>query len=277
MDYYLLNIKVNDKSEVDYWIKERHIAPIFYGNVTIEQIHNNNTKLGRAQPIAKSFVDTFSELNKNALIFSIGESNIYFYKQDGALSEIELYSDKESGNGMVKGFKIKIVKEVDVKDCPLVLVTIKANRQMSSGAFKELSGKEYDGDISAIEYILKGTKPSITSYDKYLRCLSSLEFETLIAKMFEEKGYFVPAYKGGFIKNFDLFCKKADQAVSIQLKLTLKKEDYKKFTDYFYCITSDIEKENIKTWKDIQTELKKCPNTKKWLQKTLEWVHYSGE
>jgi hypothetical protein len=196
------------------------------------------------------------------------------------LSEFELYSDKKYGDGTVIGFKIKIIKEVDVKDCPLVLVTIKANRQMSSKTFKELSGKEYDGDISAIEYIRTGTKPSIMSYDKYLRCLSSLQFETLIAKMFEERGCFVPAYRGGNIKNFDIFPKEGDRVDLIQVKLTLKKINYKKqkdITDFFYCITSDTEAENIKTWKDIQAELKKCPNTKKWLQKTLEWVHYSGE
>jgi hypothetical protein len=46
MDYYCLNIKVNEETQVEYWIKTRNIAPIFYGDITIEQILN---KIHRSQ------------------------------------------------------------------------------------------------------------------------------------------------------------------------------------------------------------------------------------
>lgn len=32
MDHFILNINYNRKSEVDYWLGEQELAPIFYGN-----------------------------------------------------------------------------------------------------------------------------------------------------------------------------------------------------------------------------------------------------
>ena len=71
----------------------------------------------------------------------------------------------------------------------------------------------YFGNIKALEYILKDKKEkvSVNSFSEYLECLSPIEFETLIAKLKEEEGYYVPAYKGGMLKDYDLICKKNGQ------------------------------------------------------------------
>jgi hypothetical protein len=103
--------------------------------------------------------------------------------------------------------------------------------------------------------------------------LSSLEFETLIAKMFEENKYFVPAYKGGFVKNYDLFCTKDNKTISLQIKLEMEEKYYNETTDYYYCINNNaIPTDNIKNWESVKEELKTCPNTKEWLKRTLYWV-----
>jgi len=274
MEYYLLNINRKGLNCVDEWIKEKQIAPIFYGNYTIDQIIN---QVQEFPPDAYSFIEIFSKNNENAIIFSIGNSNIYFYKQKEIIKEYDQYKD-DRYDDLVKGFKIELLKEIEIKKCPLVLITIKSNRYMSSGTFKrinELNGKSYSGNIKAIEYLLSGNKPEIKSFEDYLFCLSSLEFETLIAKIFEEKGYYVPAYKGGFIKNFDLFCKKNNNIESLQIKLNLKNEHYNEYTDIYYCITSEIkDKKNIRTWKEIKSEMEECKKTKEWLEETLNWVNY---
>ena len=49
-----------------------------------------------------------------------------------------------------------------------------------------------------------------------LECLGSVELETLVAKVFEAAGCFVPAYRGGCIQDLDLFAHNY-RAVDIEL------------------------------------------------------------
>jgi len=49
-----------------------------------------------------------------------------------------------------------------------------------------------------------------------LECLGSVELETLVAKVFEAAGCFVPAYRGGCIQDVDLFAHNY-RAVDIEL------------------------------------------------------------
>jgi hypothetical protein len=271
-EYFLLNISVekNKGNHVDEWIDKREIAPIFYGESTIKQIKEDKEKKYKAD--AYLFVETFFKVNKNAIIISIGNREIYFYKQKHDLIQYE-----KSDGHLVKGFDIELIKKIEIKECPLVLVTIKSNRFMGSGTFKKIDkekGKSYYGNVRAIEYLLSGNKPEITSFEDYLFCLSSLEFETLIAKMYEENKWHVPAYKGGFIRNFDLFCKNNNEIKSLQIKLNLKRKHYNNFTNIYYCINSEINEPNIRNWQNIEEELKDCIITKKWLEQTLDWVDY---
>jgi len=278
MDYYLLNINRNNVNCVDYWIKTKNIAPIFYGDSTINEIVNQKKPFPQD---AYTFIDNFSKINKNAIIISIGNSSLYIFKQKNNMKEYPEFKNIVDGD-LVKGIEIEIMNEVEIKKCPLVLVTIKSNRYMASGAFRKINeskGKSYFGNIKAIEYLLYGKEPEINTFEDYLYCLSSIEFETLIAKMYEERDFYVPAYKGGFIKNFDLFCKENNggEILSLQIKLNLKKDNYNEFTNLFYCINSEIKKENIKTWKEIKEEITKCNETKNWLKQSLEWVNYKGD
>lgn len=283
MNYFILNINRKGESEVDYWINERNIAPIFYGESTIDSIRKNEEPKLKplAYPDAKLFIDTFSDLKNTNVIFSIGDQYVYFYKQDGELTEFEIYK-----NDLVKGVKIEIIKKIRISECPLVLVTIKSNRYISAGTFRKLDGDKYLGNCNAINYLLTKQAITVETFDKYLQCLSSLEFETLVAKFLEECGFFVPAYKGGYIRNYDLFCKNNsgnpitinkilvnhNSTLSIQIKLNLKKESLKDYLDLYFCIWSDLKQENIVDWIKIKENLVSLTNTKKWLTQTLYWV-----
>jgi len=281
--YFLLNINVLEESQVDYWIKDRGIAPIFYFDATLDDIRKGIAKSEKGKPLkdAMNFVSTFSKINENDRIISIGDRKIYIYKQKGELREWEnnykVTTKNKSETHLVKGFEIELLKEKDVAICPLVLVTIKSNQWMTRGTFKPIDEKRkgsYFGNCRAIDYLLTDKIIKVNSFKEYLECLSSLEFETLIAKIYEDKGYFVPAYKGGFIKNYDLFCRKDNERLAIQIKLHLTEEHIKTSgnPDIFYCITSTVRNNNIKDWEDIKKEMDMYSKTKDWLNKCLEWV-----
>lgn len=278
MEYFLLNINSKGVNYVDYWIKERNIAPVFYDNSTMDKILKNSRNFSRDTFL---FLFTFLKFNIDIILFSIGNSKIYIYKQKDIIKDYNINNEIVGGD-IVKGFEIEILKEIEIKYCPLILITIKSNRYMSSGTLRKLKpileNNTYYGNILSIHYLLSNKKQEVNSFMGYLYCLSSLEFETLIAKMYEEKGYFVPAYKGGYIKNFDLFCTKDNITISLQIKLEMEKKYYNLFTDYFYCINDNsLSGKNIKNWISIKKELKNCPDTKEWLRKTLYWVKFEGE
>jgi hypothetical protein len=276
MEYFLLNVNRQKENKVDYWIGERKFAPIFYGLWTIEQIKNKETDR-HPQSIgdAELFIEVFEKYNDNAIIFSIGKEYVYIFKQEGKLKELEQHKNKDNSLSLVKGFSIKIIEKILIKESPLILVSIKSNRYMSSGTFRKLKpvleSNSYFGNILSLEYLITNQKQKVKSFRGYLFCLSSVEFETLISKILEEKGYFVSAYRGGSIKDYDLFYKSNEKKYSVQIKLEMEEEHYNETTDYFYCIKNNgISAPNIKNWESIKNEL--GPKTKEWLKETLYWV-----
>jgi hypothetical protein len=276
MKYFLLNINESKINQVDYWIDRREFAPIFYKQSTIEQIRSRTAE--KRNKDAERFVSTFENINNDTLIVSKGESYFYFYKQKSELLELEQHIKKDKSQHLVKGFYIKEKRKYLIKNCPLVLGTIKSNTYLTMGTFREINSKNrnssYFGNILAIKYVMTDEKQIVNNFAEYLFCLSSLEFETLIAKMFEEKGYFVPAYKGGFLKDFDLFCRINNKITSLQIKLVMENDDYKENTDYFYCIINNATQiNNIKNFNVIKEELNQCPKTMAWLKQSLYWVN----
>ena len=250
----------------------------------------------------EKFIELFnSTQNDDSIILSIGEDetstdSLYIYQKDGPLEEITSLSvDKENyktcnyiDNAI--GFKIKLLKKIKIVECPLVLATIKSNTRLTMGTFKSIEDpnnseshmNSYFGNIKALKYILNGKKEKVAvdSFAEYMECLSPIEFETLIAKLKEEEGYFVPAYKGGMLKDYDLICKKDGRQENIQIKLNLSKDTYNKYKKkslIIYCV-SKSEKivdptVTIYDWQDIEKLINKSPNTKKWLSQTLDWVY----
>ena len=228
MKYYLLQIKEGPHGgpfydTVNKWISSGYAA------VFTKDPHG---KIG-TNPVSadvEKFIELFnSTQNADSIILSIGEDesstdSLYIYQKAGPLEEITSLSvDKENyktcnyvDNAI--GFKIKLLKKIKIVECPLVLATIKSNTRLTMGTFKSIEDpnnpeshmNSYFGNIKALEYILKGKKEKVTvdSFAEYMECLSPIEFETLIAKLKEEEGYFVPAYKGGMLKDYDLICKK---------------------------------------------------------------------
>ena len=300
MKYYLLQIKEGPHGGPFYDTVNKWISAGYAAVFTKEPLG----KIG-INPVSadvEKFIELFnSTQNDDSIILSIGEDetstdSLYIYQKDGPLEEITSLSvDKKNyktcnyvDNAI--GFKIKLLKKIKVVECPLVLATIKSNTRLTMGTFKSIEDpnnseshmNSYFGSIKALKYILNGKKEKIAvdSFAEYMECLSPIEFETLIAKLKEEEGYFVPAYKGGMLKDYDLICKKDGRQENIQIKLNLSKDTYNKYKKkglIIYCV-SKSEKivdptVTIYDWQDIEKLINKSPNTKKWLSQTLDWVY----
>ncbi|MDO8659824.1 MAG: hypothetical protein Q7K54_04480 [Candidatus Parcubacteria bacterium] len=287
MKYYILNINYYNKSRVDYWLETRGLAPIFYGHSTLSQIGSgiDHNLRPQAYADARRFVETFKTINKDAVIFSIGDEYVYIYQQKGLLQEI---NEKEYENDSIKYFEIDLLKKIKIKYCPLVLTSIKANRYIQSGTFRDLNHERYLGNTRALEYLIHEKIITVPNYAEYLQCLSSLEFETLIAKYLEEKGLFVPAYKGGFLRNYDLFCRntgkvdiilgetiiKPGASISVQIKLNFNKDQKNLLdrVDLLFCIKSDFEDKKVLDWRFLKAHITSDSVTNTWLKEDLNWV-----
>ena len=300
MKYYLLQIKEGPHGGPFYDTVNKWISAGYAAVFTKDPLGKIGTNPVSAD--VEKFIELFnSTQNDDSIILSIGEDetstdSLYIYQKDGPLEEITSLSvDKKNyktcnyvDNAI--GFKIKLLKKIKVVECPLVLATIKSNTRLTMGTFKSIEDpnnpdshmNSYYGNIKALKYILhdKKEKVSVDSFAEYMECLSPIEFETLIAKLKEEEGYFVPAYKGGMLKDYDLICNKDGRQENIQIKLNLSKDTYNKYKKkglIIYCV-SKSEKivdptVTIYDWQDIEKLINKSPNTKKWLSQTLDWVY----
>ena len=307
MKYYLLQIKEGPHGGpfhdcVTKWISAGYAAVFTQENYA-------NFDITRNSDVA-NFITTFAgDENNDSILLSIGADTagietLYIYCKAGTLQditgiEVEDIYYKNIQKDKAIGFPIKLLHKIKVADCPLVLATIKSNTRLTMGTFKAIENPKlpydpknknthlnsYFGNIMAIKYLLTGQKQKVDSIEEYLECLSPIEFETLIAKLKEEEGFFVPAYKGGMLKDYDLICKKDDKIEKIQVKLNLSRDTYNKYKKKdlcIYCVSSFIkQKENkqeeavIFDYNKVFELLKRSPNTRKWLMQSLDWIDFS--
>ncbi len=286
--YYILNIietlgkkRVNT---VDAWM-DRSFAPIFFGFKTVNEIIKNKEPTDAYLFCSRSLDSGWSE----SKIISLGPNDIYIYSP---IEEVKDYSHRyQANNCLIKGCEVKLIHKEPIKKSPLVLSSIKSNTFLGRGTFREISGRSgtYDGNILAVNYLSQKEKKAIkvNSFKEYLYCLSSLEFETLIAKLFEEMGFFVSAYKGGFLKDLDLVIKNNEvkplklfslkidpgQILSIQTKLSMNSVD--QVCDLSVSI-NEIDNEKHIGISRLENGILNYPKTKKWLEESLYWVTING-
>ena len=299
MKYFFLQIKEGPHGGPYYDCVDKWLTAGYAAVFTKESIQN--VSKANASPDVVKFTETFkSKTHDDSILISIGEKQgidtLYVYKKNGELEEIKKIT-VDSKNYKNKsyidipiGFKIELIKTVPIVKCPLVLAMIKSNIRLTMGTFKSIEDPKnpeshlnsYFGNIKALEYVCDEKKVTVDNFAEFLECLAPVEFETFIAKLMEEKGYFVPAYKGGMLKDYDLICMKKNERLNLQIKLNLSKDTYKKYQNKnlkIYCVTKDSKIVNPKIeifdYKDIQKELADCPKTKNWLKQSLDWIDFN--
>ena len=251
--------------------------PIFFN--CVPGTRSEFLKNGGAKEQGRNFFEC-ADNPENSIIVVINQGKLYLTAPVG---DVEFWKAPEDLSYLKKGefvklLPIKIISEIPLSDVPAILASITANAYYYTGTFREIKDL---GNICALKSLLNKPVDDF-DYDKpeqLLLCLSSIELETLIAKIFEEGGCFVPAYRGGAIKDIDIFAKNltnkdikigkfeipSRSSISIQVKRTPHKRKKPAGCDYIITLHGDRAKEII----DL---VKNTNGTKKWLKTSLEWL-----
>ena len=230
--------------------------------------------------------ELFFECGRNRdgkYIVVIHEAIVYILQPVGEVN-FEKSTVHEGKVGFVKLLPVEILKTIPISYVPAILASIGANRYYSSGTFREISDA---GNIRAIQAALGQTinTPTDSSIIHAIECLSSVEFETLVAKIFEEAGFFVPAYRGGTLPGADLFAyNKSATAISIghlsidagarrsiQVKLRANANLPPPGIDYLVACNVQ-ESLNVLGAEWLESALRQSPKAKAWLIASLDWV-----
>ena len=311
IEYYNLNIKLNNELKLNNNIQLQNLfnaahnlekmnrAPIFFGHYEHEDYTNakkNKEKLGdfntKQLNEACEFINLYKE-NKEARIITIGSEKIWIYKIKGQIKNGKIEFDKFRQ----KYYDIEIIKHSKIEDVPYILATMKTNQAFSRNTFRKIDEKKYEANIAAIKSLIGELNDF--KIDP-LKTLSSVQLETLIAKIFEKNKAFIPAWRGGTLKGIDiiakfeknipynLFKKKIkEKKIRIQVKIQLndknKLEELKKLLKEpnFFLITAEdgplkeLEKyheKNYLTSKWIKKQIYNYDEIKKWYEECIKWL-----
>ncbi len=237
---------------------------------------------GNAKEQGRNFFECGSNNSKKTIVV-VDCGKVIFSEPVGDV----VFSQYELVNGLPRYEKllpVKITKQEPISSVPAILAGITANAYYYSGTFREIRDP---GNIKAIEALKDGNVSCSAKNDpgKLLECLSSFELETLIAKLLEENGCFVPAYRGGNMKGADIIaCNDmskcidiaglsvlAQSSISIQVKRSTGLSRPPAGVDYLV----GLEVKNAPscfdaTWLIQAVEESKV--TKEWLKRSLNWL-----
>jgi hypothetical protein len=311
IEYYNLNIKLNNKLKLDKSIQLQNLfnaahnlekmnrAPIFFGHYEHEDYINakkNKKKLGEFNTKqlneACEFINLYKE-NKEARIITIGDEKIWIYKIKSQIKNGKI----EFNKFRQKYYDIEIIKHPKIEDVPYILATMKTNQAFSRNTFRKIDEKKYEANIAAIKSLIGELNDF--KIDP-LKTLSSVQLETLIAKIFEKNNAFIPAWRGGTLKDIDIIAefeknipdnlfkvKVQGKKIKIQVKIQLNdknnldeiEKNLKK--PNFFLITAEIgplkefekyHEENYLTSKWINQQINSCDEIRNWFEKCIEWL-----
>jgi hypothetical protein len=315
--FYNLNLRHPCKKAEDYL--QNNLAAIFFGEISIEDIlKGDHTQLTARQAAeARAFCKIANNADQNIVIVTIADDKVWIYKPMGAVRDGEIisYQDKRSAShgGQNDREKLLPIEHLipgavepggyrRIQDVPLILASMKANQYFARSTFTEIRPERHPGNIFAIQCEINKHPAKVP---ELLDCLSSIELETLVAKLFEESGFFVPAYKGGFLQNIDLFVRTLstkpitfmgrDWHANVTYALQVKRDHGGMSTSLADWINADPMHRVLVTasdlsardrqkfgssclcLQDIKEALKACSSTKKWLDESLRWMRPSPD
>ncbi len=225
------------------------------------------------------------ENNEGKHIVVIHDGQVHFLEPSGDVDFKE--SNDPTWAGYVKLLPVRYTdppKKLSITKVPAILAGMAASQWLARGTFREIRN---EGNIIAIQAMLKQqiNVPDNASIKHALNCLSSVEFETLIAKLFEEAGCFVPAYRGGNIQGVDIFAINKStslinlagltiepaMAMSIQVKLSTPLTAPPQGVDILVGM-GITESTNCLGENWLALALAERPKTRRWLVQSLEWL-----
>jgi hypothetical protein len=306
---YVLSSKAKI-SKIDEKCWEIRVRKIRY------EIKDNNKKLNIYRDIDQQAIDFYkwskNELGDDVYSVIVSDGKYWITKPTGFINDKELgkefkkrtdYRIKNDKNNedavkdddIVKIAEVEIVSEGFLKDVPTILSNIGANLNLVQGTFREIKEGNIGNLLALDEIMRKKGIDSKREYDKKpltaLRCLGANELETLIAKIFEESGLFVPSYVGGFMKDIDLFVYNDNEkpvkvgdiefegntGKTVQIKSYLGHNNTKvpEPVDIYFQLNGKYKPINSHKFRLncewIEQVLPKL-NTRNWLKRLLHWI-----
>jgi hypothetical protein len=289
MKYY--NLKIGRSNQLaDDWLAGNNpigkpAAVIFFGKCTVQDIIG-----GKTGKQAKDFyVSSLPENRDRRLISVIERGKGWIVKPAGDIEEVDPQQiGIDDQVNIWKIIPVSIESKFSLKNVPHILAGINSNAYLGRGTYREIP---YWGNIKAIHYVLGLPFPDEHLWTgnctpkHLLECLSSLELETLIAKILEAAGCFVSAYRGGFIPDIDLFARNTssdkinldgfeippNERFSVQVKGLNRVKKVADSADYFIGLeVPPSDKSFDAIW--IYKQVIRFPLVTKWLRESLSWL-----
>jgi hypothetical protein len=289
--WFYFKVKIENNSAKE-WLAgnnplNRPAVPIFFGRLSIADI-----QAGKCRQQEKDFYESSLPENHAArVIVVVSDGFVWFLKPAENLEEHDPGTESEY---TLKMMPVVILLKLKQADVPPVLAGINANSYLNRGTYREIKNW---GNIKAIECALDHPLPQehLTQENctasRLLECLSSVELETLVAKLFEAVGCFVPAYRGGCVKDVDLFAyNESDRTIELgELVLTPKKRmtiqvkgghRLKKCPSEVDCLIGfeisslpkSLKHPNCYDGDWLLNQVKRFPEVIGWLKKSLSWL-----
>lgn len=258
---------------------------IFFGKSTIAEIKKHK----QGSQTRDFYESSLPKNREHTLIVVIAHGKGWLLNPKGLIKEYKPTSkDITNKTDLWKIMPVKVLKSFDLKDVPPSLAGINANSYLVQGTYRKISNW---GNIKAIHSVLRLPFPKehLTGENlvasRLLECLSSVELETLVAKLFEANNCFVSAYRGGNIQDVDLFVHNdttrnlnldglivpANGVVTIQIKGWSRLRSLPDAVDYLVAFDAPNKPSCFDAdW--LLNQIRKNSRVNKWLQRSLNWL-----
>lgn len=289
MKFYYLKLGKGNKHALD-WL-DKHDNPlkkpaivIFFGRSTRE-----NLRTGESGQQIRAFYESADLANRSKrLIVVVGKGFVWILQPNGDVIEAEDTDKLSEDDNLLKMMPVTVLARKATKEVPHVLASINANAFLSRGTFREVTNwgnQKAICNVAGIDFPKDHWELGDCTAKQLLECLSSVELETLVARVFEAAGCFVPAHRGGVMSDIDLFAHNdnsteirlnglhipAGKSVSIQVKGSNAPSDCPDEVDCL--IAFDVERKSKcfdGEW--LLKQVIKFPAVKTWLRRSLNWL-----
>ena len=200
MNWYYLKLGLGNTEAESRLGHSRPTAAIFFGKTRVKDL-----LIGTGSKQGQDFCKAGLSTNRKKVTMVVAHrGTIWILEPMGEVKEGKMAKYADGTSYIPKIMPVKVLKKIDTMEVPAVLAGISANANLGRGTFREII---HWGDIKAIESVLGRGIPKEHKNEgpeQLLECLSSVELETLVAKLFEAQGCFVAAYRGGTTFGVDI-------------------------------------------------------------------------
>lgn len=281
MKWYYLKLGLGN-AEAEQRLNHSHPTAVIHFGTT----RTKDFLAGKGDEQAQAFCNAgLAAKRRNNTMVVARRGTIWILQPDGRVKDGTLQKHEDGTPYIPKVMPVKVLAKRDFMDVPAVLAGISSNAFLVRGTFREIN---HWGNIKAIESVLgRGIPRRHTGEgaEQVLECLSSVELETLVAKLFESHGCFVAAYRGGTTFRVDIVAhndtKKliklggitipAGKRTSIQVKSWQEGMVCPEEVDYLIGLGIKRGPKSFDAeW--LLDQVRRVPLVSRWLRRSLNWL-----